>query len=166
MSIIGKKWFVVYTLSRNEKKVKEYFDKIKIENFLPLIKIIKFYSDRKKKVEVPLFPSYIFINITWSRHLEALNTPGVVGFVRFNSEPAIISESDLLFIKNLINEEVDLTVENRIYKKGQNVKINYKNLTDYVGTVIEYRGSKRLVIGIAALNKTIVLPASYLEFII
>ena len=62
----NKKWFAVYVKSRCEKKVSQQLDDMGIESFLPLITRIKQWSDRKKKVEEPLFRSYIFVNITSS----------------------------------------------------------------------------------------------------
>jgi hypothetical protein len=58
-----------------------------------------------------------------------------------------------------------MEVSDEQYKIGQKVKINYRSLLDYEGTIIEFRGSKRFSVQIEALNKTIILPAHYLELI-
>ena len=60
----NKKWFTLYVKSRSEKKVAKQLEDIGVESFLPLITKIKQWSDRKKKVEEPLFRSYIFVHIT------------------------------------------------------------------------------------------------------
>ena len=56
------KWFAVYTQSRAEKKVFERLTKADFEAFLPLTTVVKQWSDRKKKVKVPLINSYVFVN--------------------------------------------------------------------------------------------------------
>ena len=56
-------WYAVYTTSRAEKKVKQRLDESGIENYLPLRTEIRIWSDRKKKVSLPLIPGYIFVRI-------------------------------------------------------------------------------------------------------
>lgn len=160
-----KKWIVIRTLSRNEKKVKVVLDKTDFENYLPLIKTIRIWSDRKKKIELPLFPGYIFLYIRESNINFIYSIPGVVGYIKFNNVAAAVPEKDIIFIRQLIEDEIDMEVSDEQYKIGQKVKINYRSLLDYEGTIIEFRGSKRFSVQIEALNKTIILPAHYLEFI-
>ncbi len=52
-------WYVLFTMSKLEKKINYSFQQQGIESFLPLHKIIRQWSDRKKKLDVPLFPNYI-----------------------------------------------------------------------------------------------------------
>ncbi|MCK5034403.1 MAG: UpxY family transcription antiterminator, partial [Candidatus Sabulitectum sp.] len=75
-----KSWYAIYTKARNEKKVASLFLRDGIEHYLPLIKRIKFWSDRKKQVEEPLFSSYVFVHIKEQEHLKVLKTTGVVRF--------------------------------------------------------------------------------------
>ena len=56
-------WYVLYTNPKAEKKVAEQLNKIGIETYCPLVTKIQQWSDRKKKIEVPLFSSYVFVNI-------------------------------------------------------------------------------------------------------
>ena len=58
-----KKWFVVYTKSRCEKKVADLLTKKGIENYCPLNRVQKQWSDRKKIILAPLFTSYVFVRI-------------------------------------------------------------------------------------------------------
>jgi len=69
-------WFAAYTRSRNEKKVAGELEEQHIEYYLPLIKTIRQWSDRKKKVEVPLINSYIFVRIIEKEYLKVLQTTG------------------------------------------------------------------------------------------
>ena len=56
-------WFAIYTKPKNEKKVVEGLEKIGVEVYCPMITQVKQWSDRKKKVEMPLINSYVFVNI-------------------------------------------------------------------------------------------------------
>ncbi|HQQ96771.1 MAG TPA: UpxY family transcription antiterminator [Cyclobacteriaceae bacterium] len=83
-----RKWFVFYTKSRQEKKVKEILDRRGFDVFLPLQKVIRQWSDRKKKVEVPLFNSYLFVAVPEHKIEEVLQVPGVAWLIRHNGRPA------------------------------------------------------------------------------
>lgn len=75
-------WYAVYTAARAEKKVKERLDQIGIENYLPLRTEYRVWSDRKKKVSVPLISGYIFVHIKEETFVPVLTTPGVVTFLK------------------------------------------------------------------------------------
>ena len=73
--MIEKKWYALYTRSRSEKKVLIELQYAQIEAYLPLVTRLKMWSDRKKKVEEPLFRSYIFVYIDEREYFTALNVP-------------------------------------------------------------------------------------------
>ncbi len=76
-------WYAVQTRSRHEKKVADEIQDKGISSFLPLITQIHRWSDRRKEVDVPLFPGYVFVRTSPSpdARISVLRTPGVAGFV-------------------------------------------------------------------------------------
>lgn len=97
-----RKWYVFYTKSRQEKKVKDLLEKQGFEVFLPLHKVLRQWSDRKKKVEVPLFNSYIFVRDYEYRIAEILKNPGVAWNIRHNGKPAVLREDEFQLIRRFI----------------------------------------------------------------
>jgi transcription antitermination factor NusG len=97
-----KKWFVFYTKSRWEKKVEGYLRNSGFEPYLPLNKVLRQWSDRKKKVEVPLFNSYIFVLEYEHRIQEVLKVPGISWNIRHNGRPAVLRDSELQTIKRFL----------------------------------------------------------------
>jgi transcription antitermination factor NusG len=79
----GRAWYVARTMSRHEKKVADLLQVRAIDNCLPLYAAIRQWSDRTKRVMVPLFPGYVFVNIAYEDRLRVLEVPGLVGFVKF-----------------------------------------------------------------------------------
>ena len=75
------RWYAVYTASRAEKKVKERLDQQGIVNYLPLRVVIRKWSDRSKKVEIPLINGYIFVYVNLLQMQKVLTTFGVVSFL-------------------------------------------------------------------------------------
>lgn len=81
-------WLVFYTKSRHEKKVQEILERRGFSVFLPMQKVMRQWSDRKKKVEVPLFNSYIFVAVPEHQITSVLEVPGVSWVIRHNGKPA------------------------------------------------------------------------------
>jgi transcription termination/antitermination protein NusG len=98
-----KKWLVFYTKSRHEKKVEELLEKRGVEVYLPMQKIIRQWSDRKKKVEVPLFNSYIFVFEVEAKIPEILSIPGIAWNIRHNDKPAQLRTKELDLIRRFVN---------------------------------------------------------------
>lgn len=92
-------WHVIYTKSRYEKKVTLELQKRGIEVYCPLKTVVKQYSDRRKKVQLPLINSYIFVNISEKQYREVLTVPGVVRYVYWCGKPAIIKEKEIQEMK-------------------------------------------------------------------
>ncbi|MBX2955250.1 MAG: UpxY family transcription antiterminator [Cyclobacteriaceae bacterium] len=104
-----KKWFVFYTKSRQEKKVRDFLKLKGFDVFLPLQRVVRQWSDRKKKVEVPLFNSYLFIRTTEYRIPEVLQEPGIAWTIRHDGKPAQLHDKEYRAIQRFL--ETGLTIE-------------------------------------------------------
>ena len=116
-------WFVIYTKSRNEKKVAELLQKNGVEVFCPLVKLKKNWSDRKKIVETPLFNSYVFVNLSEKDRNVVFNVPGVIRYVFWLNKPAIVRDYEIESLKAMLSETMDsFSIEN--YQIGDTIKIS------------------------------------------
>ncbi len=102
----NKGWYVLYVKSRHEGKVYRLLKEQGIEAFLPMTTVIRKWSDRKKKLKVPLFSSYVFVKIKTSMdfHL-ACNVAGACAFIKFGVEYAKVSDKEMNWIRILLNTE-------------------------------------------------------------
>jgi transcription antitermination factor NusG len=153
----NKKWYAIYVKSRNEKKVFKILDDIGIESFLPLITKMKQWSDRRKKVEEPLFRSYLFVNITLSDYYKVLNVNGVVKFISFEKKPVEVPQNQIIAIKKYIADTDlhDVDYENIDFKEGELVRIKSGQLKDLVGRFVKINGKHRVVIDIEAVGQSL-----------
>src|SRR6478752_682736 len=87
---IMKTWHAIYVKSRTEKKVGELLSERGIDNYVPLVKTMRQWSDRKKLVEFPLLNGYVFVSIAPIESEKVLQTRGVVNFVRSEGKTATI----------------------------------------------------------------------------
>jgi transcriptional antiterminator RfaH len=93
-------WFAIYTKPKNEKKVVEGLEKIGVEVYCPMITQVKQWSDRKKKVEMPLINSYVFVNIADKNRNIVFNVPGVVRYLFWLGKPAVIQDHEIEVLKD------------------------------------------------------------------
>jgi len=96
-------WYVVYTKPKWEKKVAEQLTEKGVECYCPLVTQIKQWSDRKKKVEVPLFNSYVFVRLAEKDRNSVFQSSGVVRYLFWLGKPAIVRDEEIATIKKWLN---------------------------------------------------------------
>lgn len=116
-------WYVVYTKPKWEKKVAEKLNQIGIECYCPIVTQIKQWSDRKKKVEVPLFNSYVFVKLLDADRNSVFQVAGVVRYLFWLGKPAIVRDEEIEIIKKniAVSGAGDIVVET--YKVGDKIKL-------------------------------------------
>jgi len=92
-------WYVVYTKPKWEKKVAEKLQQIGIDCYCPLVTQVKQWSDRKKKVEVPLFNSYVFVQLSEKDRNSVFQIAGIVRYLFWLGKPAIVRDEEIDIIK-------------------------------------------------------------------
>ena len=139
-------WFAVYTKPRWEKKVSGILDDNGIENYCPLNKVVKQWSDRKKVILEPLFKSYVFVRVEDSEKWDLKNINGILNFVYWLGKPARIKEEDIFTIKKFLNEFSDVQIE-EVSRLTVNSKVRIKQglLMNYNGVLVEINGSRAKV---------------------
>jgi transcription antitermination factor NusG len=152
-----KTWYAVYVKSRFEKKVAAELANLGIEYYLPLQKVLKQWSDRKKWVEEPLFRSYIFVRIFQSEYYEVLNTVGAVKYITFEGKAVPVPEQQIEAIRYYLDEKDPEVLEGLHWKKGQKVEVIAGSLTGLVGELVEVKGKNKVSIEIEAVARTILI---------
>ena len=131
-------WFILYTMPRFEKRVKERLEWNGVECYLPLHRCPRVWSDRVKMVDIPLFSSYIFVRCKAHEVMSLVQIFGVVKVVFYNEKPAIVRQSEIDAIKQFIEEagekelctgdEVEILTGSMKKKYGKIVRIKKKYL--------------------------------------
>jgi len=159
-------WYAVYVKSRTEKKVAIEFEYTGIDYYLPLVKKLKQWSDRKKWIEEPLFRSYIFVNIGQKQYYEVLQTPNVVKYVSFEGKAVPIRKEQIEAVKYYLNEKDPENIDNQVWEEGQKVEIITGSMAGLQGELIEVKGKKKVKVEIEVVGKTLIIqiPKSKLMF--
>ncbi len=165
MSIGEYHWYAIYTNPRAEKKTHALLMQRGFESYLPLLKVLKKWSDRKKWVEEPLFRSYLFVRVSEREYVNVLQVQGVVKYISFSGKAAIIRDDQIDNIKLLLSSETELDVSEHEFKKGEHVTIKAGPFLGLKGELIDLHNAKRFLVRFDQLGKSIVLniPSVYLE---
>ena len=134
-------WFALYTKPRNEKRVAENLAALGIEAYCPLVTTIKQWSDRKKKVESPLIPSYVFVKIEESNRKDVFQVAGVVQYVFWLGKPAIIKPQEIEVLKTQLAMPV-VKVDIETWTPNSQIQINeglFKNQIAVVDKVSTHK---------------------------
>ncbi|MBG6062522.1 transcription antitermination factor NusG [Flavobacterium sp. CG_9.1] len=116
-------WYVVYTKPKWEKKVAEQLKNSGIECYCPLITQVRQWSDRKKKVEVPLFNSYVFVQLAESERNSVFQSVGAVRYLFWLGKPAVVRDEEISIIKKWLDTSdcIDVTVGG--YQIGDSIQL-------------------------------------------
>ena len=150
------RWYACYTRARAEKQVAKTLQQRGIESYLPLIPRERQWKDRKKVVEFPLFPSYVFGKFGPLLVHAVLTTPGVSTIVRSQGVPVPVADEELENVRRFALAVTMTGVEpdaRPLIAEGQRVRVTEGAFAGVEGVVIESRGRKRVVVGISAIGQ-------------
>jgi len=142
---IKKTWYAVYTKPRWEKKVAALLLESGIENYCPINKVTRQWSDRKKIVLEPVFKGYVFVRVEESKKWEVKKIPGILNFVYWLGKPAQVRDGEIDVIRKFLNEFNDVQVEAKGFVVNTEVRIKQGVLMNYKGIVVEVLGSRAVV---------------------
>jgi transcription antitermination factor NusG len=151
-----RKWHVLYTKPRHEIKALERLAQNGFEVFCPMKTTLKQWSDRKKKVSVPLLPSYLFIKTTEKKRGIPLNDPSVLNYIFWLGKPAIIRDAEIDTLKGIVSEDKVQEIEVRKLKIGSEIVIN-KGLIKSKNAVVKTVSNNHVTAELKELGMTIVV---------
>ena len=155
----GVYWYAVHVKSRHEFKVLERLTGSGVETFLPVVERLSRWKDRKKLVDFPLFPGYLFVHIqkNYSDILTVLKTPGVVRFLGIvPREPEPVPEEQIISLKKIVENKRDIDPYPYL-KEGQVVRIKRGPLAGVEGILVKKAGQHMLVLSVDIIQQGVSL---------
>ena len=126
-------WHVIYTKPRAEKKVEERLNNFGIKAYCPVKQEIKQWSDRKKKILVPVLPSMVLVNIDEKERNKVFDIPGVVRYMFWLKKHAVVRDSEVDSLKLLLKSNNIIEQNVASYNVGDEIKIS--SLEDQLGII-------------------------------
>jgi transcription antitermination factor NusG len=151
-------WYAVHTKPRHEKRVAAQFEEKRVCTFLPLLRRIHRWSDRRVKVEVPMFSCYAFVRIvhTIEERLKVLRTPGVLGFVGSERQGTPIPDEQIECLQIAIRGKIPCAVHPFI-STGQRVRIRGGSLDGIEGILMCQGGEQSVVVSVELLRRSVAI---------
>jgi transcription antitermination factor NusG len=150
-------WYAVQTRARNEKVISERFQEQGLTTFLPLVTEIRRWSDRKKKVELPLFSCYVFVKLVVSNNedrMRVYRTNGVFGIVSMRGEAIPIPEEQIDALRAVATQQVPWSAH-PFLKIGQRVRVRGGALEGVEGVLLSVDGDRTLIISVDAIQRSL-----------
>lgn len=149
-------WYALYTRARFEKMVAAELKQKGYESFLPLHSVVRYWSDRLKTLQEPLFPSYVFVHANEKERYYSLQSRGVIRMVSFNSRPARIPDEQIQAISRILCQGYNPQPHHYL-NVGDEVEVISGPLTGIRGFFVEERSQQRLIISVHAIRQSLAI---------
>lgn len=147
-----RNWFATFTLPQNEKSVLKQLDLRDVESFLPTYETVRVWKNRqRKKITLPLFPTYLFVRINRAERGKVLQCPGVLHILGNHKEPLPLADAEVELLRSgvcrrKVEPYRDLVI-------GDKVRIKSGIMRGVQGTLIRRSSSLRFVLTIQMINQ-------------
>ena len=149
-------WYAAYTSSRHEKTVAEHLRQREIECFLPLYETVRRWNNGRHRVQLPLFPSYVFVRMGHRDKLRVLQVPGLAQLVSFQGSPAALPDAEIETLRSALAAGVPAQPYHYL-SVGSKVEVCRGPLQGMRGILLRNQGQFRVVISVEMIMRSIVV---------
>jgi len=154
--VAPKEWYALYTFPRHERRVAEQVEQRSFTSFLPVYRSVRRWKDRRKELELALFPSYVFVRMELADRLRVLQLPGVVRLVSYNGQPAAIPEKEIEVLRSRLSGAHK--VEPHPYlNRGRRVRVRSGPLQGLEGIIVRRKDRCRIVFSVELLQRSVAM---------
>jgi len=151
-------WYLIYTMPKHERKIVLKLRESGIETIFPTMKSVSKWHDRKKIIDKPFFPSYVFVFLKDLKGFhDVISTNGVLYFVRTGSEVAKVSDKVINNIRLLSDNRGELEVSSGIFNAGDRVLIKDGPLTGLDCEIVNHSGKQVYLVRVNLLQRCILI---------
>jgi transcription antitermination factor NusG len=156
------RWYAAYSCPNHEKSIARQFELRSIESFLPLYEKPSRWKDRTVKLQLPLFPGYVFVRLDAEEKLRVLQVPGVVRLVGFNGHPAPLLEEEMQALREGLSGS--LHAEPCSYLQvGRRVRIKSGSLRGLEGILLKKKSGYRFVLSLGLIQRSMAVEVDAVD---
>ncbi len=145
-------WYAAHTSANHEKRVALQLTERSVNHFLPLYESVRRWKDRRMKLQMPLFPGYIFVRLALRDRLTVLQVPGVSQLISFNGKPAALPDKEIEALRAGLTQ---LRVEPHPYLTvGRRVRVKTGPLAGAEGILIRKKNAYRVVLSLDLIQRS------------
>ena len=157
------RWYAAYTSANHEKRVAEQLERRQVESFLPVYESVRRWKDRRVRLQLPLFPSYVFVRLALRDRLQVLDIQGVARLVGFGGHPTPVPAEDVEALRSCF--EAGHALQPHPYvQRGQRVRVLSGPLAGFSGIVLRQRNRTRFVVSFELLQRSVAVEMNVSDF--
>jgi transcription antitermination factor NusG len=149
------RWYAVFVRSNQEKQVAAYLSGLQMEHYLPCCTSVRQWKDRRVKLEVPLFPGYLFVRLPFQERMKVLSIRQVVSLVGKKNLPSPVSDGEIAGIRAGI--EHGNAEPHEYLEAGQRIVITDGVMCGMEGILLTVRSHARVVISLPSIGRAFVV---------
>ena len=157
-------WYAAYTCANHEKGVAQQLERKSVECLLPLYESVRRWKDRRVRLQLPLFPGYVFVRLALRDRLRALQIPGVAKLVGFDGHPAPVPNEDIVAVRACLAGRHPVQ-PHRYLRRGQRVRVLSGPLAGLAGIVVREKKTTRLVVSLDLLMRSVSVEFDTADFV-
>jgi len=147
-------WYALYTCARHEKQVARQIEQRHISCFLPVYRSVRRWKDRRKELELALFPGYVFVHIALRDRLQVLQMASAVRFVSFNGHPVPLPEADMEALMNGLRRGAHAEPHPYL-TAGRRVRVRFGPLSGAEGILVRRKDKFRVVLSLDLIMRAV-----------
>jgi transcription antitermination factor NusG len=150
----GAQWYVVYTTANHEKRVTQQLQQRSLQHFLPLYESVRRWKDRRVKLQLPLFPGYVFVRLSSWEQAQVVRVPGIARLVGFNGRPAALADEEIEALRTYTM--MPLGAEPHPYLiVGRRVRVRRGALAGMEGILVRRKNALRVVLSLDLIMRSV-----------
>jgi transcription antitermination factor NusG len=156
---LDSRWYAAYTCANHEKRVREQLEQRSVESFLPVYETVRRWKDRRMRLQLPLFPGYLFVRMAVVDRLRVLQVPGVVRLVGFSGQLAALPDEEIEGLKKGLSGGVRAE-PHPFLTAGRRVRVTRGPFEGRRGILLRIKGKLRLVLSIELIMRSVVIDVA------
>ena len=161
-SVQGQEWYALYTCPRHERCVAQQLEHRAIECYLPLYRSLRRWKDRRKELELALFPGYVFVRMEWRERLRILQVPGAVRLVSFNGKPQALPEGEIESLREKLGRGGRMEPHPYL-RVGRRVRVCAGPMQGLEGVIVRRKQGCRVVFSLDAIMRSVAVEVDESE---
>lgn len=162
MEYVEPHWYAAYTSANHEKRVTAQLQERSVEHFLPLYESVRRWKDRRMRLELPLFPGYVFVRLPLRDRLTVLQVPGVARLVGFSGIPTALPDDEMEALRRGLSGAV-AAEPHPFLRVGRRVRVKSGPLASLEGIVVRRKNGMRFVISLDLIMRSVAVEIDTLE---
>lgn len=150
------RWYALYTCARHEKRVAEQIERRQLSCFLPSYRCVRRWKDRRKELELALFPGYVFVHMSLTSKLKVLQVPGAVRLVSFHGQPAALPAEEIEALRNRISGSAKIEPHPYL-RAGRKVRVHSGPFQGLEGVIVRRKDRYRLIFSIDLIQRSLAI---------